>query len=345
MQSNKISPSVAIVILNWNGKHFLEQFLPSVLDSQYENFAIYVADNASSDGSVELLKNTFSSVKIIELNKNFGFAEGYNRALKNLKEEYFVLLNSDVKVTPKWIAPVIELMESDKQIAACQPKILSLNNPEYFEYAGACGGWIDKNVYPFCRGRIFDFCEKDEGQYDDAVPIFWASGAALFIRSNAYQECRGMDEYFFAHQEEIDLCWRLQNAGYKIFVQPSSVVYHLGGGSLQQGSTRKVFLNFRNNLIMMYKNLDKKERTPKILKRMALDGVAGGMYLVKGKLSYVIAILKAHGAFYRWLWNHKTDNHSRKRLCDLAGVFDGSIVKTFFIQRQKVFSQIVGNKK
>lgn len=337
-------PSVAIVILNWNGMHFLEQFLPSVLNSDYRNFTVYVADNASTDNSVDFLKNNFQAVKIISLDKNYGFAGGYIRALKDLKEEYFVLLNSDVKVTPLWITPVIQLMERDKNIAACQPKILSLSNTEYFEYAGASGGWIDKYGYPFCRGRVFDYCEKDFSQYDEPSEIFWATGAALFLRASCYRECGGLDEYFFAHQEEIDLCWRLQNAGYKIYVQPKSLVYHLGGGSLQKGSSKKVFLNFRNNLVMMHKNLNARERLKKIIIRLQLDGLAGIQYLLKGKLSWTIAILKAHRAYYKWAWNYKRQDKKLKDMRQLTGVFNGSVVFFYFIKRRKTFSEIVNNK-
>ncbi len=234
-------PSVTVVILNWNGKHFLEKFLPSVMLSGYENLSVIVADNASTDDSIPFIKNKYPSVQIIYNAVNEGFAKGYNTALKQVTSDYFILLNSDVEVTKGWINPVISLMESDKTIAACQPKILSFNQKNEFEYAGASGGWIDQYGYPFSRGRVFDTCEKDNGQYDDCSEIFWATGAAFFVRASVYEEMEGFDEYFFAHQEEIDLCWRMQRAGYKIYVEPTSIVYHVGGGTLQKGNKRKVF--------------------------------------------------------------------------------------------------------
>ena len=247
-------PSVAIVILNWNGRKFLEQFMPAVLASTYPNKRVIVADNASTDDSILFLNEHFPSVEIIRNETNEGFAKGYNTALKKVTADYYVLLNSDVEVPENWIEPVISLMETDPLIAACQPKILTFDNRSFFEYAGACGGWIDKFGYPFSRGRVFDTRETDSGQYDFVQQCFWASGAAFFIRAKLYHEMGGLDEYFFAHQEEIDLCWRLQLSGYKIFVQPASVVYHVGGGTLPRGNSRKTFLNFRNNLIMIYKN-------------------------------------------------------------------------------------------
>jgi GT2 family glycosyltransferase len=249
-------PSVTVVILNWNGKHFLEKFLPSVMASQYENLKIVIADNASTDDSVSFLKHNYPNIAILKNDINEGFSKGYNRALKQVSAEYYILLNSDVEVEPDWIAPVILLMESDEKIAACQPKVLSFENKKQFEYAGACGGWIDTLGYPFTRGRIFETCEIDHGQYDDSAQIFWATGAALFVRSKVFHEVEGFDEYFFAHQEEIDLCWRMQRLGYTIYVEPKSKVYHVGGGTLPMGSRKKVYLNFRNNLIMMSKNLE-----------------------------------------------------------------------------------------
>lgn len=231
-ETGKKLPSVAIVILNWNGKDYLNKFLPFLLASTYSNARVIVADNASTDGSVDFIQQHFPGVEIINHPFNKGFAKGYNKALQKIESDYYVLLNSDVEVTPGWIEPVIALMETDKKIAACQPKVLAYDNRHLFEYAGASGGWIDSLGYPFSRGRVFDELEEDKGQYDDAVPCFWASGAALFVRAEAYHEMGGLDEYFFAHQEEIDFCWRLQLAGYKVFVQPASVVYHIGGGTL-----------------------------------------------------------------------------------------------------------------
>ncbi|MCB0509691.1 MAG: glycosyltransferase family 2 protein, partial [Bacteroidetes bacterium] len=248
---------VAIVILNWNGKHWLEKFLASVLTYSDPSFCdVIVADNASTDNSLEFLKENFPDVQTIVFEKNHGFTGGYNRALKSLEHEYFVLLNSDIEVSKNWIEPIIRLMDGDKLIAACQPKILDYNKRDYFEYAGASGGYIDFLGYPFCRGRIFDALEKDEGQYDDAKRVFWASGACLFVRSEVYKKLGGLDEYFFAHMEEIDLCWRMQNEGYHVWVEPLSKVYHVGGGTLQSDSPKKTYLNFRNNLFLILKNYD-----------------------------------------------------------------------------------------
>ena len=229
--------------------------MPSVLATSYSHHTVVVADNGSTDDSVSWLRQTYPSVRIIVLPQNGGFAKGYNDALKQVVADYYVLLNSDVEVQPGWVTPVVALMEADSRIAACQPKILMESRRTVFEYAGAAGGWLDYLGYPFARGRVFDECETDNGQYDDAVPVFWASGAAMFVRAGVYHDCGGLDEYFFAHMEEIDLCWRMQLAGHTIMVCPSAVVYHVGGGTLPKGNARKVYLNFRNNLIMLAKNL------------------------------------------------------------------------------------------
>jgi len=339
-------PSVSVVILNWNGKDFLEKFLPSVMQSDYDNLAVVVADNASTDESVSLLEINFPAVRIIKNKKNEGFAKGYNDALKQVSSDYYILLNSDVEVTKNWILPVISLMESDEKIVACQPKILSYHEKNKFEYAGACGGWIDSYGYPFSRGRVFDFCETDTGQYDNVEEIFWASGAALFIRSAVFHQLGGFDEYFFAHQEEIDLCWRMKRAGYKIFAVPSSVVYHVGGGTLPAGNERKVYLNFRNNLAMLAKNLDVLEKIFKIPARLVLDNFAAMQALMKGEVKTFKAIEKAHIDFIKWNFVSKKKNHLPKRkLTELAGVYNGSIVKKFFIEKKKTFSEIVAFKK
>lgn len=343
-QENKI-PSVAVVILNWNGKKYLEEFLPSVLSTKYENLHILVADNASEDDSIVFLKEHYPTVQLILLEKNYGFAEGYNRALKEVFADYFVLLNSDVEVSENWISPVVQLMESDPLIAACQPKILSWRNKSFFEYAGASGGWMDKYGYAFCRGRVFDVCEEDRGQYDDISEVFWASGACFFVRPEVFHDMEGFDPFFFAHQEEIDLCWRMKNNGYKIFVQPQSVVYHLGGGSLAMGSKRKVYLNFRNNLIMLFKNLNPKERFIKLLVRMVLDGIAGMQFLMKGKVGSAIAVMRAHFGFYGWIYFKKEKYKAGFKMKELPGVYRGSIVKDFFFRSKKSFSKIVENKK
>lgn len=340
-----IYPSVAVVILNWNGQKYLEQFLPFVLSSAYENMRVIVADNASADESVNYVRRHFPSVEIILNETNEGFAKGYNTALKKVQADYYVLLNSDVEVEKNWIGPVISLMESDKSIAACQPKILSYYQKDFFEYAGACGGWIDRFGYPFSRGRVFDICERDKGQYDTAEACFWASGAALFVRSSCYHEVGGLDEYFFAHQEEIDFCWRLHNRGYQVFVQPLSVVYHVGGGTLPKGNSRKTYLNFRNNLIMMYKNLPWFSSLLKLPARMILDGIAAMKHLLQGDLGFFKAILIAHIHFWKWVFTVKKDENVKdlKRRY-FPGMYRGSIVWQHFIRKKKAFSEIIGHK-
>lgn len=339
------TPSVAIVILNWNGKGFLEKFLPSVIASLYPNKKIIVADNASTDDSVSFLRQQYPQIGIIQNSRNEGFAKGYNMALKQVQADYYVLLNSDVEVTPGWINPVIELMEKDIRIAACQPKLLSYADKHKFEYAGASGGWLDKFGYPFMRGRIFDICETDNGQYDNAEPCFWASGAALFIRSGVYHEMKGFDEFFFAHQEEIDLCWRLQLAGYKIFAQPASVVYHVGGGTLPKGNSLKTFLNFRNNLIMLSKNLSFASAAWKIPVRMSLDAISAWRGSLKGDSGYHFSIFKAHVHFIGWLlWKRRYSVFPAKKGGRLTGFHKRSVIWAHFVKKKNAFSEIVGNK-
>lgn len=341
----KKDPEVAVVILNWNGKGFLEKFLPSVLASTYHNKRIIVADNASDDDSVSFVRNHFPGVEIIVNSNNDGFANGYNNALKKIKSDYYVLLNSDVEVEPGWIEPVISLMESDEMIAVCQPKILSYHNKQFFEYGGASGGWIDKFGYPFTRGRVFDDCERDSGQYDDARECFWAGGSAFFIRTALYHEHGGLDGYFFAHQEEIDLCWRLQLSGYKIFVQPASVVYHVGGGTLPKGNSRKTFLNFRNNLIMMYKNLPWQEAMWKLPVRIMLNGVAAVKSILSGDAGYFLALAKGNMHFIKWmLFDKKRSVFPHGKSKNFSGWYEGSVVWDYFVKRKKTFSKIVGNK-
>ncbi len=338
-------PLVAVVILNWNGKKYLQQFLPALLASGYSNKKIIVADNASTDDSITFLQQQFPSVQIIRNASNEGFAKGYNSALKKVSADYYVLLNSDVEVTEDWIAPIISLMEKDASIAACQPKIKAYNNKKEFEYAGASGGWLDEFGYPFSRGRIFDFVEEDKGQYEEMEPCFWASGAALFIRANLYHSTGGLDEYFFAHQEEIDLCWRLQLAGYKIYVHPKSVVYHIGGGTLPKENNLKVFLNFRNNLIMLAKNLTLSEAVWKIPMRMMLDAVAAWKGLAGGSGGYFIAISKAHIYFILWLLLYKKRSvFPAVKQGQLYGFYKGSAVWQHFVKRKTKFSEIVIDK-
>ncbi len=342
-------PKVAIVILNWNGKPFLEQFLPSVLATDYPDADVYIADNGSTDDSIRFLKENFSGVSILLNSGNIGFAQGYNEALSRVEADYYVLLNQDVAVTPEWVTPIVELMESDPAIAACQPKIRSWHNREYFEYAGASGGWIDRYGFPFCRGRIFHSVEKDKGQYNEVCPVFWASGAALFIRASLYHEAGGLDPDFFAHMEEIDLCWRLQRLGHRIMVCPKSVVYHVGGGSLPQGNPRKIYLNFRNNLIMLYKNLPPEERRALLLTRLSLDGFAAVKSLFTKNTSDFRSIWKAHRSFFKWRAEYKkkinTDLIPRPSFFSLPGVYKDSIVWQYFIEKKKAFSALPGQKE
>ena len=338
-------PLVSIVILNWNGKEWMRQFLPVVLASTYSRKRVIVADNNSTDDSVLFVQQNFPEVEILISDKNNGFAKGYNNALKQLKSDYYILLNNDVEVTAGWIEPVIELMESDSTIGACQPKILSYHHREYFEYAGACGGWLDSFGYPFTRGRIFDDVEKDLGQYDSAQPCFWASGAAMFVRAGVYHEVGGLDEYFFAHQEEIDLCWRLQLAGYRVYVQPSSVVFHVGGGTLPKENQLKTFLNFRNNLVMCAKNLPVGKAVWKIPVRLMLDAVAAWKELLGGNAGFFIAICKSHVHFVFWLLGSKKRSvFPTSKNGELHGWYSSSIVWQYFIKKKKTFSEIVAIK-
>jgi GT2 family glycosyltransferase len=335
-------PSVAIVILNWNGKHYLQQFLPSVMQSQYGNLRIIVADNGSSDDSIAFLKKDFPTIEILQLDNNYGFAKGYNEALKRVEADYFILLNSDVEVTPGWIEPVINYMVSHPNVAACQPKILSFHNKEMFEYAGAAGGWIDAFGYPFSRGRVFDVCEKDEQQYNSIQKIFWSSGAAMFVRSELFFKAGGFDEFFFAHMEEIDLCWRMHLMGYEIYCIPQSVVYHVGGGTLPKGNSRKTFLNFRNNQIMMWKNMSWKEKWWKIPFRMGLDQLSGFKELLSGKGGYFLAVIRAHLAFVKWIiFGKKVKGPVPMSLKELDGVYKGNIVIEYFLRGKKKFGDIV----
>jgi GT2 family glycosyltransferase len=342
---NKYLPSVAVVILNWNGKSFLEKFLPSVISSTYTNLQIIVADNASTDDSIAFLQTNYPAIKIIVNESNGGFAMGYNSALKKVKADYFVLLNSDVEVTTNWIEPIIQLMEADKMIAACQPKILAEQNKASFEYAGACGGWIDKFGYPFARGRVLDHIEQDNGQYNDAQPCFWATGAAMFVRASVYEQLGGLDEYFFAHQEEIDFCWRLQLSGYKVYVQPASVVYHVGAGTLAKGSSKKTYLNFRNNLIMIYKNSYGFPLLSKLYMRFNLDAIAAYKGLFTGDIKYFFAVAKAHLHFINWIFFHQKQSLFVKNTGkNLTGFYNGSILWQYYFKKKKMFSEFVGSK-
>ena len=335
-----INPSVAIVILNFNGRHHLQQFLPSVLASTYNGKRVIVADNASTDDSVHWLQHHYPNVELIQLSRNHGFAQGYNEALKQVQSDYYVLLNSDVEVTPDWIQPIIKLMQDDPSMAACQPKMLSYSNRQQFEYAGAAGGWIDSLAYPFSRGRVFDECEMDKGQYDHVEKVFWASGAAFFVRAAVYHQLGGFDGSFFAHQEEIDLCWRMQLAGYSVAVCPQSVVYHLGGGTLAKGE-RKAFLNFRNNLLMAYKNLPPREKIWKLPLRIVLDLVSAVKALVSGDKAFCLGVLKAEWAFIKRIFTDAPATTKPSETARPQGVYGGSVVWSYFIKKKRTFSEIV----
>jgi GT2 family glycosyltransferase len=333
---------VAIVILNWNGMKMLQQFLPSVI-AHSSGAQIYVVDNASTDHSVEFVRSTFPDVKLIVNSENNGYSSGYNKGLKHIEAEYYVLLNSDVDVKPHWITPITDLMDSDRTIAACQPKILSYNDQTMFEYAGAAGGFIDKDGFMFCRGRIFNHFEKDEGQYDGIKEVFWASGACLFIRADLFHEVGGLDDDFFAHMEEIDLCWRLKNKGYRILFNSDSVVYHVGGGTLSKNNPIKTYLNFRNNLYLLTKNYVESNFALKLLYRLILDGLAAFKFLLDGHPDHSFSIIKAHFSFYyhfpRFYKKRKASKLDESNY-NAAGEYKKSIVFKYFIKRIRVFSQL-----
>lgn len=330
---------IAIVILNWNGEKLLEQFLPSVI--KYSKGAhIYLADNASTDGSLKVVKEKFPEVSIIENKSNGGFAKGYNDALKSVHEKLYLLLNSDVKVTENWLQPLLGTI-NENGIAGVQPKIKSFHSPNTFEHAGASGGMIDKDFYPFCRGRIFSKLEKDKNQYDYPMNVFWASGACMLIRKELYWEVGGLDEDFFAHMEEIDLCWRIQKRGYQFKVAPSSVVYHVGGGTLDYQSPRKTYLNFRNSLYMILKNYEG-WLSGKIFRRMCLDGLSGVLFILQGKPKLTIAIIKAHFSFYTDLGKmyRKREKGDWVSFKDIKGVYRGSILWSYFVHGIHEFSKL-----
>jgi GT2 family glycosyltransferase len=324
---------IAVVILNWNGVKLLEQFLPSVILYSPEA-VIYVADNASTDSSVAFVKANFPSVKIIENTGNFGYAQGYNQALEFVEEDIYALVNSDIEVTENWLQPITELFEKEPETAIIQPKILDFKNKDYFEYAGAGGGFIDKYGFPFCRGRIFETIEKDNGQYNDTTTIFWASGACFFIRKDVYRELKGFDPDFFAHQEEIDLCWRAFNKNHITKYCGSSTVYHVGGATLEAGSPMKTFLNFRNSLWMLTKNLPKGQLIIVIFIRLLLDGIAGIRFLLQGKPKHLLAVVHAHFSFYRHIFRFlaKRDSFQSKKYYKI-----NSVIYRYFIKSSKIF--------
>ncbi|MCW5907070.1 MAG: glycosyltransferase family 2 protein [Chitinophagales bacterium] len=332
---------VAVVILGWNGKQYLQQFLPSVIQhTSVELCDLIVADNCSTDGSVEFVKEHYPQIRIVQNSRNGGYAGGYNHALKLVDAEYYVLLNQDVEVTQGWVEKVIEVMETDKTIAAAQPKLLDYNKRNCFEYAGACGGYLDKFGYAFCRGRIFDTIEKDEGRYNDIVDIFWATGACLFIRSEAYRNAGGLDEDFFAHQEEIDLCWRLKSMGMRVVCVPQSVVYHVGGGSLAYDNPQKTYLNFRNSLFMLFKNLPASALWWRLLIRFQMDELAAMRSVFKnGNFKIFFAILKANLAF---LVAIPALLKKRKHIPQKSSeaLLPYSVVWQYFLKGKKKFSEL-----
>jgi GT2 family glycosyltransferase len=334
---------VAIAILNWNGKKFLQQFLPSVVEHSAHIADIYVIDNASSDDSLAFLASNYPNVKTVVLDKNYGFAGGYNKGLAHIPNEIVVLLNSDVEVTKNWIEPVLAYMDSQPKMVACQPKILDFHRKEWFEYAGAAGGFIDKDGFAFCAGRMFYAFDKDENQYQENTEVFWASGASLFIQRAAYMEVAGLDEDFFAHMEEIDLCWRLKNRGYQIGACRSSVVYHYGGGTLDRMNPYKTFLNFRNNLFLLLKNHRTSNVHLKIFRRMLLDGIAGMRFLLEGNWSYFTAVLKAHFNFYGTyskMYKKRQLEIQADQSINLSGLYKASIIKEFFIRKKRHFKDL-----
>lgn len=299
---------LAIVILNWNGAEMLKKYLPSVLQYSKDEAVVYVADNASTDDSIALLKEQFPEVRLILLEKNWGFAEGYNKALEQVDAEYYLLLNSDIEVTPGWLSPLLRFMDSHEEVAACQPKLLSIFQRDSFEYAGACGGYLDRYGYPFCRGRVFDVVEKDHGQYDEPAKVHWATGAALLVRAHIYKEVGGLDGRFFAHQEEIEMCWRMRIMGYQIYCLPESKVYHVGGGTLPKSNPMKTYLNFRNNLTMLYKCLPEEDLKPVMRLRWFLDYLAAFQTLVlKRHVGDFKAVFRARRDYKRWRKDFEKD--------------------------------------
>jgi len=336
--------TVAVVILNYNGLSLLQAFLPSVLQHSPEA-EVWAVDNGSSDGSPEWLKQQ-AGIRTLCFDENYGFAEGYNKALREISATYYVLLNSDVEVAAGWLPPLVDFLEKHPEVGAAQPKILAQRQKTHFEYAGAAGGFLDTLAVPFCRGRIFDEVEEDLGQYDEPLQVFWATGACLFICAESYHKVGGLDGDFFAHMEEIDLCWRLQNAGQEVWAVPQSTVYHVGGATLQQGSPFKVYLNFRNGLLMMYKNLHPSERFAKIFFRLLQDGAAGVQFILKGQFKSCFAIIRAHFGFYKRAKKMAAKRKAFVAVCppkhklrDLPS-FSGNVIWAFFVRRKKTFRRL-----
>ncbi|WP_455640471.1 glycosyltransferase family 2 protein [Parabacteroides sp.] len=338
----KDNKKVAVVILNWNGAGLMEQFLPSVIAySPSEVAEVVVADNGSTDNSIAMLQEKFPSIRIIRLDNNYGFAEGYNQALRQIDNEYTVLLNSDVEVTPGWLDAPLAAMEADPTIAAAQPKIRAQRNKEYFEYAGAAGGYMDIYGYPYCRGRVLHIVEKDEGQYDTPADILWATGACLFVRTAIYKEVGGLDAGFFAHQEEIDMCWRLRSRGYRLVCTPQSVIYHVGGATLNVESPRKTFLNFRNNLLMLYKNLPEKDLSHVMRVRFWLDYIAAAKFLLCGHWRNAQAVYKARKEFFEMkplYLSKRRENLEKTTLATIPELMRSSLIVAFYLKSKKRYS-------
>jgi GT2 family glycosyltransferase len=335
---------VSIVILNWNGKSFLEQFLPTLIKhTKHPDAEIVVADNGSTDDSMEFMEKEFPSIRTLRLEKNHGFSGGYNRALEQIDSTYYLLLNSDIEVCEGWLDPLLKEMEENERVAACTPKILNYHQKTHFEYAGAAGGFIDRFGYPFCRGRIFDAMEEDLGQYDESTEIFWGTGACLMIRSELWKEVGGLDDLFFAHMEEIDLCWRLKRMGHVILSVPSSKVYHVGGGTLERGNPMKTFLNFRNNLLLLHKNLPPDRRASTLFIRKIFDGISALRFLLQGAFKDFWAVLRAHRAFYGMKKSYRGTNKLNKTAKNgviVSGIYPGSIVTDFFLRGKNSFQQL-----
>lgn len=336
-------PHIAIAILNYNGRHHLEKYLPSVTANTYPNQSLWIIDNASTDSSLEFLQIKYPHARLIRLHTNLGFAGGYNAGIQAIPHEYILLLNSDIEVDPGFLFPLAAQFHEHENMAFCQPKIRSLRHPEYFEFAGAGGGWIDRLGYPFCRGRIFENCEVDTGQYDEAAKIFWSSGAAMLIRKTVFEKLGGFYDFFFMHSEEIDLCWRAQKAGYSVGYFGDSTVYHLGAASLKKENPFKTYLNFRNNLVMLCRNSPLLTLLWLLPVRLGLDLAAAIQFLAKGDGAGAAAVIKAWMAFLKWLFN-KDDSRWPKSLASnhpLSGVYNGSVVWQHFVLRKNTWRQIV----
>lgn len=337
----------AIVILNWNGAAMLQRFLPNVIEYSKKDATVYVADNASTDDSVQILHDHFSGVQIIELDRNYGFAGGYNKALESVEAEYYVLLNSDVEVSHHWLDPLVEFMDNHTDVAACQPKLLAEADRDAFEYAGASGGFLDRFGYPFCRGRVFNTIEDDNGQYDYPTEVLWATGACMMIRSHEYWRVGGFDDRFFAHCEEIDLCWRLHLEGKRVFCIPDSYVWHVGGGTLPKSNPMKTYLNFRNNLTMLYKNLPDHELGFVMRVRFILDWIAALQFFITGKTGDAKAVINGRKAFRKWKKEYKIvrdEIQNSRKTTHVTGMFRFCLLWQYYVRGNKKYSELPVNR-